>query len=329
MTVIKLIEGIAAAALCVALANDQAERLAGGVGKRAENPATTIIKPTSVLQAAPSGQVRVQFNNAAGGQRSFFISLPPDYDSRKTYKLLLVFPGTNTSGKEMFEYVGQSWSGVSGIEENMKDTIFVYPDPRWRYFPAWNERFAGWLLGPYGGGAAGHEDIEFVAELIDWLGRHFTIDTQRVFATGHSWGGDMTAVVGCFLGHRFRAIAPVAANRPYWFQPERGRPFSCTGDVAVWTFFGKSDEHFFGQEAYAGEFGVLQNEFWRSRLGCRRNDPMILPVGKREESVEYRGCRRPVRFTLYRPDFSGESDKPGHQPPDFYRKAISDWFSSF
>lgn len=47
-------------------------------------------------------------------------------------------------------------------------------------------------------------------------------DTERVFATGHSWGGDMAQVVSCFLGERFRATVPVAANRPYWFEDGGG-----------------------------------------------------------------------------------------------------------
>ena len=164
-------------------------------------------------EAPKKGQISNVFSKQAGGKRSFYLSLPDGYSAENKYKLVLVFPGTSTTGMEMKAFVGDGWNGINGLEANMPNTIFVYPDPKWRYFPDWKSTDGGWLLGPYGSAAKGMEDIRFVSELLDWLTANYAIDTERVFATGHSWGGDMTAVVGCFLGDRFRAIAPVAANR--------------------------------------------------------------------------------------------------------------------
>lgn len=141
-----------------------------------------------------------------------------------------------------------------GLEEGLKDAILVYPGQKYRW-----DGDGGWALGPEAGDYGGGEDIRFTAELLDLIERDYTVDRARIFATGHSSGGDMAAVVGCFLGDRFRALAPIAANRPYWL----GTPPSaaaCRGRPAVWTIFGLNDDHF-GATSPDGAFGIEQNTF--------------------------------------------------------------------
>ena len=276
---------------------------------------------------AQAGQVNAVFSNKAGGKRSFYVSLPKNDAVNIRYKLVLVFPGTDTIGKEMKAFVGDGWGAEKGLESNMPNTIFVYPDPKWRFFAQWNSTDGGWLLGPYGGAARGMEDIYFVSELLGWLQKNYPIDAQQIFATGHSWGGDMTAVVGCFLGDKFRAIAPVAANRPYWFNAGN-RPLNCVGNPAVWTFFGSDDTHFDGKEPRKGEFGREQNQFWLRKYSCSKSSTQ-LNIGSKWESIEYKNCKSTVRFSLYSPNFSGRSDQPGHQPPDWYLSGVTTWFNSF
>ena len=273
---------------------------------------------------AAAEQIKHRFSTQAGGKRSFYLSVPKDLQPGAAHPLVLVFAGTDTTGKQMQAFLGASWSDAGGMEAAFPDAIFVYPDPKWRDFPAWDGKYGGWLLGPHAGPAEGMEDLRFVADLMDWLGARYSIDPERVFATGHSWGGDMAAVVGCFLGDRVTAIAPIAANRPFWF--DGNGPADCKGHPAVWTFFGTSDEHYAGQQAAAGDFGREQDAFWARRNGC---DPGVttldLPIAG--DHIEHRGCQQPVRLTLYSPAFSGESDQPGHQPPDAALGVISRWFA--
>ncbi len=269
----------------------------------------------------------VKFSKQAGGKRGFYLSIPTNYSKNNKYKLLFVFPGTDTKGKEMQEFVGKSWGKFAGLEENMPNTIFVYPDPKWRHFEGWETTNGGWLLGKYGGNAAGMEDIYFTEELLNWLLKKYSIDEQRVFATGHSWGGDMTAVVGCFMGDRLRAIAPVAANRPYWFD-SGDELLECNGSPAVWTFFGNKDEHFAESETTKGDFGREQNDFWLKKYACSKK-PKTLQIEPFGESVEYTGGSSNVRFSLYSPDFYGKTNQPGHQPPNWYAVEVAKWFNSF
>jgi polyhydroxybutyrate depolymerase len=311
--------------------------------------------PAQAADTPLQGQISHTFSAAAGGKRSFTVSLPESYSAARMYKLLLVFPGTDTSGQDMKAWIGDGWSGPeTGLEANLPDTIFVYPDPNWHDFPNYADRsggrLRGWLLGPnsiaesgYRGehpGAADNDpvrdsytDITFTRELIDWLtsgSSPYRIDKTRVFVTGHSWGGDMAAVVGCFVGDRIRATAPVAANWPYWFHAggtADGDWVDCKGQVAVWTFFGLDDE-FFSLEPPHDDYGVQQNDFWRSTLGCR-GAPVTLHLGIVGTTTEYRDCARNLRFTLYNRDYSGDGDDPGHYPPDTYAKAVSAWFAGF
>ncbi|HZA00260.1 MAG TPA: PHB depolymerase family esterase [Acidimicrobiales bacterium] len=59
-------------------------------------------------------------------------------------------------------------------------------------------------------GDIGADDVAFVDALLDRLLDEHCIDPDRVFATGMSNGAGMSTTLGCELGDRFAAIAPVA-----------------------------------------------------------------------------------------------------------------------
>lgn len=270
----------------------------------------------------PSGQLSGSFSEAAGSNRSYFVTLPKNYTPLKKYKLVLVFAGTDTTGKEMRDWFGSGWNASApGLEKNMQDTIFIYPDQKWRWG---SDR--GWALGPNGADFVGNHDIKFTEELLALAKRNYSIDSTKVFVTGHSWGGDMAAVVGCFLGDQFKAIAPVAANRPYWFYNSNNTAIKCKGKPAVWTVFGLADDYF-GDTSPNGLFGKEQNKFWINSYGCNASATKKLS----NETIEYTQCKTaPVRLTLYRSgQYSGGGDLTGHYPPDYFLKNVSTWFSSF
>ena len=58
-------------------------------------------------------------------------------------------------------------------------------------------------------------DLEFINSLLDRMERDYSIDTTRVYATGHSNGSLMTWATACRYASRFAAIAPVG----YMFAP--------------------------------------------------------------------------------------------------------------
>lgn len=256
-------------------------------------------------------QLSRMFSEDANGERSFYLSLPAGYDPSRPHKVIIAYSGTNWVGEMIVPYFRF---------DQADDEIIVYPDPQWHDFPGWGN-LGGWLLGPHAEPANGMEDVNFTAELLDYLEGNFCVDTNRVFATGHSWGGDMAAVVACFLADRITASAPAAANEPYWFHMFRGRvPITCPGKTHVWTFFGQNETHFTWQSR-PGEFGDAQNVFWRNAHGCAETAEIPLDVGG-GECVEFEGCDHQTRYCFYDPSV-------GHQIPRYFTAAITDWFRSF
>lgn len=269
-------------------------------------------------QAAPDAaggvNVTIDVGPAGDGVRKFHLSRSPDYDPSVPHRLVFGFPGTDWVGEMIAPYLGLEGDTV----EPRPDEIFVYPDPLWRDFEGWGN-LGGWLLGPHAAPADGDADLVFVEAVIAYMESNYCIDSARIFATGHSWGGDMAQVVSCFMADRFRATVPVAANSPYWFE-DGGQFIDCPGDTAVWTMFGQADEHFNSQDP-----GLECRDFWLDERGCAGVDQAVaLDLGDApDECVEYQGCSATTRFCLYGAQY-------GHQiPADYFAAATMAFFRSF
>ena len=82
-------------------------------------------------------------------------------------------------------------------------------------------------MGNYAVPGTGDEDFRFVRAVVDYLSENYCIDTTQIFVTGHSWGGDMSHVLACFLGDVVCAAVPVAAYTSSWFVDSNGESVSC------------------------------------------------------------------------------------------------------
>ncbi len=264
--------------------------------------------------AAGGVNVMIDVGPAGDGVRRFYLKRSPDYDPAIPHRLIFGFPGTSWLGEMIEPYFDLQGDAV----EPRPDEIFVYPDPLWRDFEGWGN-LGGWLLGPYAAPADGDQDLVFVEAVLEYMKSNYCIDDARVFATGHSWGGDMAQVVSCFLGDRFRATVPVAANSPYWFE-DNGQFIDCVGDTAVWTMFGQADDHFDSQTP-----GLECRDFWLDERGCAGVGAAVdLGLGDAPgECVEYEGCSAITRFCLYGAQY-------GHQiPSEYFAAATMGFFRSF
>ena len=285
----------------------------GAAEDTASSPASTGSAGCGLADALGPGGVQVEIDAGSDGDglRSFWLSLPADYDPDQPHAVIIGYPGTNWVGQQIQPYLD--------LEAGSTGEIFVYPDPLWRDFDGWGN-LGGWVLGEHAAPADGMGDIAFTGAILDLLEASYCVDTDRVFATGHSWGGDMAQVISCFLGDRITAAVPVAANRPYWFEDGSGW-VSCTGDAAVWTMFGVADDHFTWQD-YPGQYGDECRDFWLEARGCAGGTEIALDYGADGECVSYEGCSSDVRYCLYGPE-------SGHQIPSYYAEATMDYFRSF
>ena len=265
-----------------------------------------------IEQSALEAQLEIE---TTVGTRGYYLVVPDTYDANTPTRLIFGYAGTNWLGEQIRPYLGLEVFSAP-------NDIFVYPDLLWHDFEGWGN-LGGWLLGPHAGPAEGMDDLEFTKELIDSLREQYCIDPQQIYATGHSWGGDMAQVVSCFLGDQFRATVPVAANSPYWFEPADNSELECNGSTAVWTMFGINDDHFTSQ-SYGGEYGDECRDFWVQKHNCEGVEAFVdLQIGESNECVEYENCDEVTRYCLYASEY-------GHQiPSGYFARETMAFFHSF
>ncbi len=83
----------------------------------------------------------------------------------------------------------------------------------------------------------GTDDVGFISALIDTVDYQYSIDLNRVFATGMSMGGFMSYRLACELSERIAAIASVTGLQAFYpCNPNRPVPilqFHGTADPVV------------------------------------------------------------------------------------------------
>ena len=132
----------------------------------------------------------------AGVKRSALVHVPRSAATGKALPVVLAFHGSGGSGRFMAGY-----SGLEALSEQ-KGFVAVFPtaDPQHRH----------WVLDDDLAGAGA--DLQFVEQLLDRVEATMCTDDTRIYATGVSNGGGMVALLGCHMGSRLAAIAPVAGG---------------------------------------------------------------------------------------------------------------------
>ena len=134
--------------------------------------------------------------NVGGKNRTFFITLPNNYDNTKPHKL---FIANHCMGSKAEDFVHHNpdydhptpYYGQQKLDKN-GDYIFVAPQGNDN--GTWN----------------GKEDHQFVDEMITAMFDNYCVDTTRVFATGFSFGAMFTNSLAQDLQERLRAVAVYA-----------------------------------------------------------------------------------------------------------------------
>ena len=134
--------------------------------------------------------------NVGGKNRTFFITLPKNYDNSKPHKLLIA---NHCMGSKAEDFVHHSpdydhpspYYGQQNLDKN-GDYIFVAPQGNDN--GTWN----------------GKEDHQFVDEMITTMFDNYCVDTTRVFATGFSFGAMFTNSLAQDMQERLRAVAVYA-----------------------------------------------------------------------------------------------------------------------
>lgn len=136
------------------------------------------------------------FNNAtsisitaANMQRRYILNVPTNYDNTKAYRLVVTLHARDGNDKQMHD-----WKYYGLLSQAKDDSIFVAPNGQLNGKPCAGtgigEGSCGW---PNSNGS----DLALVDAVVAQMQENFCIDTNRIVATGWSYGGSMSYAVAC------------------------------------------------------------------------------------------------------------------------------------
>ena len=218
-------------------------------------------------------------------QRSYRLFVPPGYDGHQRLPLVLDLHGSGGNA------AGQARN--SGLETMSAGE---------RFLVATLEAEGGRWNVPVQENRA--NDVAYVGDVISHVAARVCTDETRVYVTGFSGGGRMTSLLGCQLGSRIAAIAPVSGLR--FPGPCPGRP------VPVLTFHGLADP----QNPYDGHAAGRGAEWlesvpdalagWARHNSCNGSVILDDPPGPLS-TMRYQGCDDDAEVRMIRIDGLGHT----------------------
>ena len=134
-----------------------------------------------------------------GIERDYILYVPEIYDGSTAVPLVLNFHGFGSSASQQMFY------GDFRDIANTEGFLLVHPE---------GTTFIGnqfWNVG-FPGLSSNIDDVGFTEALIDELATLYTIDLDRVYATGMSNGGFMSFLLACQLSEKIAAVASVTGS---------------------------------------------------------------------------------------------------------------------
>ena len=229
----------------------------------------------------------VSAQQLTSGQRSrtYRLFVPPGYDGRQPLPMVLDLHGSG--GSSDGEASNSGFESIAAREHFIVATLDAV-DRRWNV-PVEPSRA---------------DDVAYVSDVIDHVASHVCVDETRVYSTGFSGGARMTSLLGCKLGSRIAAIAPVSGLR---------YPGPCAGrQIPVLTFHGLADP----QNPYDGHAAGRGEEWlesvpealagWARLDGCK-GDPILEDPPGPLSTMRYEGCAAGTEVRMIRIDGLGHA----------------------
>ena len=220
-----------------------------------------------------------------GETREYFLHVPATLDADASVPLLFNFHGFGGTSDSQLD-----WSDFRDLAD-ANDFILVYPQgTELDGTTHWNSGLPG------GDNKSQADDFGFVEALIVQLSETYSIDSDRIYATGYSNGGFMSYSLACYHSDRFAAIAPVASTMLNEFEgdcaPTRPVPiFSANGTAdSVVPYAG-------GTMGYQAIPDVLN--YWVTHNNISA-DPVVTDVSSSIEHTLYAGGDGGVAVEHYR-----------------------------
>lgn len=263
--------------------------------------APTAAAPTSAAPAErpvpPSPSRGCSRPSAAAGEHRavagdletpYLLSLPPSYDAEHPVPLVFAFHGRTRSHRSMHD------TDSSGLARALGSTYAVaYVKSRGGGFDQPREQ---------------QDNLRLFDALYSQLLGQYCVDTERVFAVGHSSGAFFSELLTCARPGRLRGIAAVAGSMP--------RP-GCPGTSAALLIHGERDS------VVTRSRGASARDHFLASNGCSSASS---PVGS-ATCVRYEGCEQslPVEWCEHgEPTYQDTN----HGWPSFASGEIARFFES-
>lgn len=258
----------------------------------------------------------------AGSSRHYLISVPPQYSPEHRYPLLLVFHG---GGGNPGQVLQSSDIVARAAKENW---ILVAPAGSGRF-----ARLLTWNVG-FGFGYAMRtkvDDIGFVRYLFAVLKSKYSIDANRVYATGISNGGILCHLLAAELSDQIAAIAPLVATAGGRAREQRRWTVPATPKqpVSVIAFNGALDQRVpsdggWQQKATGHDpvemWSVKQTiDFWVRHDRCNQAPAVENDEAKRYRRLTYSACAagsEVVQYLLLNQGHAWPGGKKGYRRAD-------------
>ena len=229
---------------------------------------------TPTLKNSPSTTINYNKITSASLSRQYILRYPANYDSSHPYRLVLAYHWYSGSASQVFDcntesikcYTTQSpFFGLWNLAND--STIFVAPDGI----------DAGWAN-------TNGRDLALTDDILREVEADLCIDTSRVFASGFSYGGAMTAMLACERASVFRGAVVFAGGIS-------GMSGACTGTTPI-AYYGATGTQ---DSGYAGGQKAVQH--FAEVNGCTAKTLPTPPTGG-HSCVSFEGCSagHPVRW---------------------------------
>jgi len=245
--------------------------------------------------------------NVDGLTRLYRIFIPESYSADTAVPLLFDFHGSGSNPARQ--------EATAQFEPLAEEKGFIVVTPVGAPVPS-NGGRNSWNVDFFPGDP---DDVSFVRAMIYEISAQYTIDANRIFATGHSGGGRMSSRVACSLSDVVAAIGPNAGIRwPDVCEPER--------PVPIITFHGKQDAvNHYEVQPDSPPYWLLGVE--DSLAGWVENNqcdpaPIETPISESRTRVAYQNCADGGDIVFYR------SETDGHIWSDVATNLIWEFFEA-
>ncbi len=276
---------------------------------------STSVAPSSGCKTTPTIPSS-QYNNgyhiaitASNMQREYILNVPTNYDNTHPYKFVIAYHELNGNDDEMYSH---QYYHLLSLSNN--STIFVAPNGQQNNANCTQASGCGWPN-------PNDSDMLLADAVVAQIEQNFCVDTNRIFATGWSYGASMSYETACErpLGGTTNGVAGYIRAIAVYSAAQLSGSCTPTKPVAYYASHGTSDSVLCydtttvnGCSFASAGGGVKLCQNYATVDGCTWVTPTKVTSGN-HVCTNFTGCMTgyPVEFCSFNGDHTPDPTDPG------------------